>query len=175
MDSIFLIIDMQNDYCHRRGFYARRDGSSFCMDAVADKIVDFYHKLKHKEIAVVNFAIEYPEGDNPCIAGSWGAQYYGVEPELKFTKTEFSCFCNEKFCDFLWENRVKKIYICGFQTTFCVYNTLLSSVQHGYETFLVEDLIGEREKHLWKVEEVIGYAKAHAHVCSSTELLESLG
>lgn len=163
-DSILLIIDMQNDYCSCEGFYAKRDGSSFTMNIVADKLIDFYNKVIVNNVKTVCFSMLYEDGDNPCLKGTWGAEYYGISPQIMFYKTEFSCFSNEAFCQYLKVNEIKKIYVCGFQTIFCVNETLKDAVERGFEVYLIENLIGEREKHKKKILDVLTYAKSHANI-----------
>ena len=149
-DSVIIIIDMQNDYCDINGYYAKRDGRDFEMNTVAERIVPFYEKMKKLNRKVVCFSISYQDGDNPCIKGTWGQAYYKIKPEIHFTKTEFSCFSNKDFCKWLDENNIKKIFLCGFQMTFCVKATYEDAQKRGYEVFLLEDLIGERKKHYEK-------------------------
>ena len=171
-DSILLIIDMQNDYCSCDGFYAKRDGGSFSMNIVADRLIKFYNEVINNNVKTVCFSILYEDGDNPCLKGTWGAEYYGICPQLMFYKTEFSCFSNEEFCQYLKENEIKKIYICGFQTTFCVNETFKDAVRRGFEAYLIENLIGEREKHKSKIPSVLTYAKNNGKIIKSSDIIK---
>lgn len=149
-DSVILIIDMQNDYCHPEGYYANRDGVDYDMNTIADKIVSIYDRCIELGKEVVCFSILYPPGDNPCVIGTWGSEYYRIHPKHHFYKNGFNCFDNIEFCNWMKSNRIKNVYICGFQTTFCVEATYKSALKMGYEVFLILDLLGERKKHIKK-------------------------
>lgn len=172
VDSVIVIVDMQNDYCDTRGFYSARDGGDFRMNVVADKIVEFYADMKNAGREVVCFSITYPEGDNPCVENSWGCKYYKIMPQRHFYKNEFSCFSNGDFCAWLEENNVNTIYICGFQMTFCVKATFLEAKKRGYNVFLIEDLIGERKKHADKAADFLTNTCGSANIVNSKYFYE---
>lgn len=154
--TAFLLIDVQNDYCCKNGFYAKRD-SDYSMNTVADHII---HSLSSVQFDfLLRSAMQYKEKDytdEPCIEGSYGARFYfDTKSDLDFVKWEYSCFSNESFCSFLMRKNIKRIKIGGFQTSFCVYATALDAIKLGYDVEIIKDFIGDRQKHLHNAEKKI--------------------
>lgn len=172
---LYLIIDMQNDYCHTAGFYSRRDGSSFTMNYVADRIVKFYNKLILAGQNVVCFAMQYikPEPyELPCKPGTFGAEYYGIIPSKLYIKNEFSCFTNRAFTEYITEHAITELVVMGFQTCFCVYETIKDAIGQGLYILLPRDLVGERSIHQFKTEEVFNKVTMHGGKITSLAELE---
>lgn len=58
------------------------------------------------------------------------------------SKSSCNPFHNTNFQEILSENKVSKVYICGFNTEYCcLFSSILSS-DRGYETVFLEDACG---------------------------------
>lgn len=53
--------------------------------------------------------------------------------------------------DTLIENKVKKIYITGFLTEYCINATALDSLSYGFETFIINDCVGTADENKDKI------------------------
>jgi len=63
-----------------------------------------------------------------------------VTKDNVFTKSAFSAFKSEKFLKFLKENKIKKLYICGFDTDECVLSTAIEAFDLGFDVKVLQDL-----------------------------------
>ncbi len=94
---------------------------------------------------------QFRDGSWPvhCVAGTPGAEFH---PELKIPphtiiiskaterdKEAYSGFEGTELHRILMEKGVKRIFVCGLATDYCVKNTALDGVKLGYEVYLVED------------------------------------
>ncbi len=61
--------------------------------------------------------------------------------QLLFEKNKFSIFSNENSKDVLNALGIKKVFLYGVATEFCVRASSLDFLKNGFEIFLIEDLI----------------------------------
>ncbi len=86
-----------------------------------------------------------------CIKGSSGAEFH---PDLKLPKdtiiiskaTEsdkeaYSGFEGTELKDDLLDKKVKRVFIGGLATDYCVKSTVLDALRYGFKTFLLTDAI----------------------------------
>lgn len=145
-----LIVDVQNDFCPG-GALGVKDG---------DKVVPVINSMIDKFDLVISSQDWHPEnsihfGKWPvhCIAGTKGAEFH---PDLNVGKIDlklkkgtdnrddgYSAFeaTNISLADYLEENKITTLYICGLTTDYCVKETALDAVKNGIHTFVVTDAI----------------------------------
>lgn len=71
-----------------------------------------------------------------------------IVPELErfvtgsnvFTKPTFSAFKSEALLSFIKKNKIKKIYLCGFDTDGCILSTALDAFDSGLDVRVLQDL-----------------------------------
>lgn len=86
-----------------------------------------------------------------CIQGTRGAEFH---PDLRLPedaliiskatdplKEAYSGFEGTGLADRLREAGVKRVFVGGLATEYCVKDTILDAVRHGFETFLLEDAV----------------------------------
>ncbi len=86
-----------------------------------------------------------------CIQNSWGAEFH---PNLKLpkdtiiiskatdpNKEAYSGFQGTELDDILKSKGIKRLFIGGLATDYCVKNTVLDALELGYETILLLDAI----------------------------------
>jgi len=86
-----------------------------------------------------------------CIQGTRGA---GFHPDLRLPKETliiskatdplkeaYSGFEGTELADKLREAGIKRVFVGGLATEYCVMNTVLDAIKYGFETFLLEDAI----------------------------------
>ncbi len=84
-----------------------------------------------------------------CVAGTPGAEFH---PDLKIPphaiivskaterdREAYSGFEGTELDRILKERGIKRIFVCGLATDYCVKNTALDGVRLGYEVYLIED------------------------------------
>lgn len=61
-----------------------------------------------------------------------------------FTKTAFSAFKSRNFAEFLKENKITDLYVCGTDTEACVFATAIDAFDSGYRIKVLKDLCGSQ-------------------------------
>ena len=145
-----LIVDLQNDFC---------PGGSLAV-ARGDEIVPRINRIMGRFDLVVASRDMHPAGSSHfkkwpvhCVAGTPGEDFH---PGLDINKVH--CFIekgttleddgysdfeatNLDLADYLHEQRVEKLFICGLATDYCVKETVLDALRKGYRTIVLEDCI----------------------------------
>ena len=138
MKNALLLVDVQNFFINK-----------FTKD-VPKKITDFLSN--HKFDFILFFRFINSENSNFVKYLKWKKMFESpdidIVPELKkfvtkdnvFTKLTFSVFKSEKFLNFLKENEIRKLYICGFDTDGCVLPTAIEAFDLGFDVKVLKDL-----------------------------------
>jgi nicotinamidase/pyrazinamidase len=154
--NALLIVDVQNDFCPGGALPAPE----------GNRVVPVINKMMEKfPIIIASRDMHPPESmhfkkwPKHCISGTYGAEFH---PDLHTHKIQkefhkgtsnvddgYSAFeaTNEDLYGFLKENRLEDIYITGLTTEYCVKNTALDSVKHGFKTYVLTDAIAAVEPH----------------------------
>lgn len=85
---------------------------------------------------------QWPNADEPCVAGTPGADFYALQPEpgeLIVTKTRYSAFFGTSLDSALTELGVEWLLVAGLTTECCVQTTIFDAIQFGYKVLLVDD------------------------------------
>lgn len=150
MKKALLIVDVQNDFCPG-GSLGVKDG---------DKVVEVINRLMDKFEIIISSQDWHPEETVHfekwpvhCVAGTNGAEFH---PSLNIDKINiklkkgtdnkddgYSAFeaTNINLTDYLRNNNVSTIYICGLTTDYCVKESALDSINNGIHTFVITDAI----------------------------------
>ncbi|HXU35434.1 MAG TPA: bifunctional nicotinamidase/pyrazinamidase [Blastocatellia bacterium] len=154
-DSALILVDIQNDFCPA-GALAVTEG---------DLIVPIVNRLISRFPLVISTQDWHPAnhisfkaqgGPWPphCVQGTTGAE---LHPDLKTDtialyfrkasspdKDDYSEFAGKdergrSLDEVLKGHGVKKIYVVGLATDYCVLETVLDGIKHGYEVYAVTD------------------------------------
>ena len=145
-----LIVDLQNDFCPG-GALPVKDG---------DKIVEPINKIMDKFDIVIASKDMHPEKTVHfekwpvhCVKGTRGSEFH---PDLNSEKIDFvfekgtgnkddgySAFeaTNKNLEEFLKENKIDELYVCGLATDYCVKATVLDALNKGFKAFVLTDCI----------------------------------
>lgn len=145
-----LIIDVQNDF-FEGGALTVPDG---------ERVVPVINKLLKSFQVVITSRDWHPEKSVHfnqwpvhCIANTHGAQYHPLlfTPSVTlevFKGTHnvddgYSAFeaTNVDLIEWLHQNNVSRLYICGLATDYCVKATALDAVKYGFEVRVITDAI----------------------------------
>lgn len=83
-----------------------------------------------------------PDSDEPCVIGTPGAEWYGVEPsanEVRIAKRRYSGFVGTGLADRLTADGVEWVSVAGLTTECCVAATVMDAFQLGWPVLLAED------------------------------------
>lgn len=188
-DTALILVDIQNDFCPG-GALAVTEG---------DEIIATVNRLMPRFSLVVSTQDWHPEnhisfkeqgGPWPphCVQGTTGAELHAAldtSTVAKYfrkasspDKDAYSEFegVDEKgraLDEFLKSSRVKKVYVVGLATDYCVKATVLDALKLGYEVFAVTDAMravnvnpDDGAKALSEME------RNGAHLITSDEILE---
>lgn len=150
MKKALLIVDVQNDFCPG-GALAVKDG---------DKVVSVINSLMDRFDVVISSqdwhpadSVHFEKWPPHCVAGTQGAD---LHPELEkerinlrlFKGTEnkddgYSAFeaTNVSLSTFLQEHHIRKLYVCGLATDYCVKASALDAVKEGFHTSVITDAV----------------------------------
>jgi len=166
-----IIVDMQRDFMPG-GALPVPDG-----DKIIPKVEEYIKKFKGKGALIVATRDWHPEnhisfkeqgGPWPkhCVQNTDGAEFVVKLPENtiiiskadKPDKEAYSGFEGTNLAEILKEKGIKKVYICGVATEYCVKATVLDALKHGFEVYILKDAIeginpGDEEKALKELEE----------------------
>lgn len=86
-----------------------------------------------------------------CVAGTWGAQFPAAlnQDAIAITVSKADMAAQDAYSGFdgtnlattLRERGVKRVFITGLATDYCVRATALDALQAGFETFVVTDAV----------------------------------
>ncbi|MEM0049597.1 MAG: nicotinamidase [Candidatus Bathyarchaeia archaeon] len=151
-----IIVDVQIDFCPG-GALPVPEG-----DKIVPVINEYIRKFKAAGALIVATRDWHPPnhisfrsqgGPWPphCIQGTRGAEFH---PDLRLPegaliiskatdplKEAYSGFEGTDLTDKLREAGIKRVFVSGLATEYCVKNTVLDAVERGFETFLLEDAV----------------------------------
>ena len=154
--AMLLVVDMQNDFCHRDGAAGRRGRGMDFVQGMIPNLLRLIQRARDRGcpvgfIRTVSNAWTdsdvWTEFKNPellaCAEGSWGAEFHaGFEPlpgELVVTKHRYSAFIGTDLDLVLRARNVKSLIVTGVGTGMCVFHTLTVGFMLDYYITLVED------------------------------------
>lgn len=187
--SALIIVDMQNDFVHPDGGFARcaRENPErgwdmpFLMGTIPQvrRLLEAFRRAGRPVIHIITthdpaYAdAQWPHwrsgltGENRTflIEGSWGAQ---IADELKpqdgehiVIKKGYGGFSNTPLDTILRHLGITTCVVAGATTTVCVSTTLRGGVGHNYNMILVKDAVAETSRELHEAEvEILGRAFA---------------
>ncbi len=151
-----IVVDMQNDFI-----------SGTLPVKGAEEIIEHVNKyirlFSQKELCVFFTRDWHPEDHlsfkenggiwpKHCVMNTWGASFHKdlVLPEdnmfiiSKGTSKDFdaySGFQGTKLNELLKERGIKRVFVCGIATDYCVKHTCIGAVNLGYQTFVLLDAV----------------------------------
>jgi ureidoacrylate peracid hydrolase len=179
--SALIIVDMQNDFLHPDGSFARRTRSapeagidmSFLMGTVphvkrlAETFRDFgrpvvylAHVLKadYSDAQFPYWRLGLPAADSSthCVEGTWGARIIDdlkpLEGEHLVVKKGFGGFSNTSLDTILRTMDVTTCVVTGVTTCVCVSTTVRGGVEHNYRMIVVRDAVAEASRDIHDAE-----------------------
>ena len=183
--TAILVVDMQNDFCHPDGFYAknglditamaasvpaiaallqsaRRSGARTIYTRIVRHPVTGPAEVRHKLVPKRWFSY----GDR-LIAGTWGAQIVDAltahPDELVIDKHGYSAFHRTTLEEELRSSDIQTLVLCGVVTYACVLATAFDAFDLGFDVVLADDASGSWYEHLGRgAGEIVDLLLGHA-------------
>lgn len=188
--TALLVVDVQNDFYHPEGSYAKHGKQMQETYATLPGIIELVKLAQQKKIMVVflqqvtlpNGRSDSPswmrlkcrDGKNPeyALKDSWGAELaQGLEPtpnDVVIQKFRSDAFVKTQLDAVLDTQGIRSLVIVGTSTEGCVESSLRGASYHDYYVVAVEDLICSTHPQLHKGS--MDFMKARYPVCQSEEI-----
>lgn len=183
-----VMIDFQNDFCSPKVFgdrpvtnthnadtagrasvFAQHASNLGARVVYTQQILDFDHLTERQR------RWEHPGG--LCATGSWGAELF-VDPlpdASVIVKYRFDCWQSQSFVEFLDDNDIDGLVICGVELVCCVLYAVLGASERGYHYLVPADLVSGQDPGEGAdnraVREFLRYNQPERVVQSSTDIL----
>lgn len=181
-----IVVDMQNDF-FREGRLpvphaeAILSAVNFCLDRFSDQGLSVFatrcwHPQDH-----CSFKAQGGLWPVHCVAGSAGAEFH---PQLRlplectvFSKGNlvdrdaYSGFAGTELGSVMIERGIKRVFVCGLATDYCVLHTVLDALEKGWGCFVFVDAIAAVEVASGDGERAIEKMRAAGAVMITTEAL----
>lgn len=160
-ESVLIVIDIQNDFCHPRGAAAQRGRDLSAVEGAVTSAIHVIEAARLSGVPVVfvqtlhGYPFDSPEwglrysrvlDSDPAlpvaVEGSWGANFYRVVPaygEPVVVKHRYSAFSNPELSDVLTALGRRSVIFAGVATNVCVESSLRSAVDQDFLGSLVTD------------------------------------
>lgn len=147
--SILLVIDMQKDLLTYGKGGMKMDSSTVAsLIQNINKNIEIADSLKIPVAYIQNlwtnpFWIFF--GGNVCRKGDKETE---LDKRLRMVNSKIyeksvpNSFSNKMLNDFIKENQIEKVFICGIKTEGCIGATVKSSLKKGYKTFIIAPAAG---------------------------------
>lgn len=150
MKKALLIVDVQNDFCPG-GALGVKDGDKVV--SVINKIIDDFDFVISSQDWHPQDSVHFEKWVPHCIADTRGADFH---PDLKVERIDlklkkgtankddgYSAFeaTSASLPDFLHDNKITNLYVCGLTTDYCVKATVLDALSQGFHTYVITDAV----------------------------------
>lgn len=159
--AALLVIDMQNDFCAPGGYIDKVMGKDVSAAAgIRDNLAQLVEAARAQNVPVVWINADYSHDRIPasmqrklkqrgitavcCQPGTWGADWFGVQPEAGetvITKHNYSGFSGTDLQQALSAHNVETLVLTGVQTQVCVESTAREGHSLGYTCVVPKDAV----------------------------------
>jgi len=157
-----IVVDMQNDFCSREGYYARAGGNVSDFGAVIEPVSRFVASSRKHGVAIVftrllygaRRAMEDRHTIRPkrwssigerLVPGTWGAEVVdGLRPEptdIVIDKEGYSAFEGTDLDKILRARGIKTVLMAGVVTYACVLATAFSAFDKDFDVLMISDAV----------------------------------
>jgi nicotinamidase-related amidase len=160
--TALIVIDVQNDFCHPKGYHGRMGADLSMMPDMKERLTNLVAAARRAQVLIIWVRATYDEivqgaplaeilargGVSPvrCAEGSWGADWFGdLRPvagaanELVVTKHRYSAFWDTEIDLYLRAAAIESAVICGVITSGCVESTARDAFFLNYRVVLPGD------------------------------------
>ena len=115
VDSVLIVVDVQNDFCHDLGVFGKASVDLRGMQASVDNLLPFIEAARVARVPVIFVKTHHDAWNNSpafadrymrkaaraeiCATGTWGADYYRVRPtadDCEVVKHRYSAFVGKE-------------------------------------------------------------------------------
>lgn len=184
--TVFLIVDVQNDFCHDDGVFGQAGLQMGQIQAAVDNLLPFIEAARRAQVPVIFIKTHHNAWNNSpawltrharrdrvveiCATGSWGAEFYKVQPapeDCVIVKHRYSAFMGTSLEVVLRSLGRPTLLLAGTTTNICVESTARDAFMRDYHVVLMEDCVAAttKEEHEATLHNMRNY---FGHVTDST-------
>jgi nicotinamidase-related amidase len=143
--TALVIIDIQNDY------FPGGTMELVSADEAASKAANILSYFRREEMPVIHVQhIALQEGATFFLPNTKGAEIHKSVTPLKtekvITKNFPNSFRDTELLDYLKENNISKLILCGMMTDVCVDSTTRAAMDFGFENTIITDAVTTRNR-----------------------------
>lgn len=151
---LLLVVDIQNDFCHRDGALAHRGEDMDLMQKPVPVIERLIERARQHDVGVWYLAMQQTPWSGPvrrgkialapelCMAGTWGCELYTLAPkedERVIPKHRYSGFVGTDLELSLRASGISELFIAGVATNVCVDSTARDAAMRDFKTTVISD------------------------------------
>lgn len=164
--TAFLIVDLQNDFCHSDGLMGRRGEGLAHNRSILPAVRETLGAARRAGVMVVHIQAQYGPTSGTsswlfgreqssvaldiCLPGSWGAeQVEELAPlpgEAVVVKHRYSAFLDTALDSLLRSNGIRSVVIVGTATQACVESTVRDAKMRDYYVVVPSDCVAARDR-----------------------------
>lgn len=171
-DYAHVVIDVQKQFCDP--LYGRR--GTIHTEEISRKIAHSMPLFRQFGIQTLVIYMGRPQ-DHIRVAAGGFHNIKTIKSDLVFKKEEKSPFSSPDFLPLLHDHGIKNMLVSGFNAGACVFDTVVDSLEQGFNVAVMKDLVGQDENrddlipvYLEQMQRRFG-----AYMTSSKEAYEFLG
>lgn len=173
----FIIVDLQNDFCHSNGGFALMGSNVARLQSVVEPVLRVTETARNLSIPVIFIRTEHDISNNSeawlqrtswsqnsslCQTGTWGTEFYGIKPQetdVVVTKYRYSAFKGTSLELILRSLRRDSLLFAGLTTSVCVDSSLRDGLMRDFHVALLSDGCAEisTDKHNYTLDLVQNY------------------
>jgi nicotinamidase-related amidase len=144
-----LIIDMQIDYISENAKYPIENNQVENLINIINEIIEYFNQ---NDYTIVYFRNIFKENNwknifnnYAAIEGTIGTEIdprINIVSENVFDKYAASAFSNRDFENYLMQNQINELYLCGIMADQCVYETALDGFNKNYKVNYFSNAVG---------------------------------
>jgi ureidoacrylate peracid hydrolase len=165
--TAILVIDMQNDFCSKKGASGKTGDYEFRCEA-AKNLTKFLGATRAKRLPILHaktvhskwtdtpaWTARNKEGSNICRMGTWGTEWWEEFSELTpksdeyvVVKHRYSALIGTDLDLVLRSRELKCVILAGVSTNWCVESTARDAYMLGYTTVVLSDCCASKSREL---------------------------
>ena len=164
--TAFLIVDLQNDFCHDDGLMGRRGEGLNHNQSILPAVAETLAAARRAGAMIVHIQAQYGPTSGTsswlfgreqnsvaleiCLPGSWGAaQVDALAPlpgEAVVVKHRYSAFLDTALDSLLRSNGIRSVVVVGTATQACVESTVRDAKMRDYYVVVPGDCVAARDR-----------------------------
>lgn len=192
--SALLIVDVQNDYCHKEGCLAQQDLDVSMVEEMMPNLKNMISAMKELSVPIIYIQTIHEDSTdsetwikrlkgknqkNLCRKDTWGAQFYQLEPDkddVIVIKHRYSAFIHTRLESVLRALQIETLLMAGVSTNICVESTARDGFMLDFEVIFLSDCTAafSREAHdmtLQTINQFFGTVATSKDVIQSVQAL----